>query len=189
MFRMVTGETKNFVSKGGKRQTRRRKRRRKRSRQRGGMLPIDIIGDLGALMNKINVQLPKLQEHLTNTNNALQDGGKRKKKRKSRRGGAGEVDNESTNTDEEDDNEPTTPPEETQETQENPSEEPETCTGFSKMFGFCQTKDVKAEKQRMKECIAKCAPPQKTEEKQLGGKIKKSKKKRKRKNKSYKKRH
>lgn len=142
------------------------------SRQKGGMDQLGNTNVIEKAYSNMHDVIPRLKSALHDitqyANSSVQtlSGGKRKKKRrKSRRGGAGEVDNEET-----------TPP--------------ETCTGISKMFGFCETKDAKEEKQRMKKCIADCAPPPKTKENQTGGKVKKSKKKRKkRKNKSYKKRH
>lgn len=193
------------VSEGGKRQT----RRKRQSRQRGGMPSNEMLSGLTTLMNKINLQLPKLQGTLTMVNNRAQQTGGKRKKFLCKGGNSNDVSpknkpepqqmnpekdasfesNPETESKSESNNS-SQMAKLTEKNQENPSEEQETCGGFLEMFGFCQTKDVKAEKQRMKECIAKCAPPQKTEEKQSGGKIKKSKKKRKkRKNKSYKKRH
>ncbi len=203
LFRKVTGKVKDLVPKGGKRRTKRR-----RSRQRGGAETTEMLGGLTKVMEHINKLAPQLAGALGNVNahaDTLSQMGGKKRRKFSRKGGGDDVfpqdkpEAEDMNA-EKDANFVSNPQTEskpesqmenpTKETQENPSEEPEKCTGISKMFGFCQTKDVKAEKQRMKDCIAKCAPPQKTEEKQSGGKVKKSKKKRKkRKNKSYKKRH
>ena len=206
MFRNVSGKMRALVPKGGKRQT----RRKRRCRQRGGMDSTALLGGLNEVMNQINGQLPKLHQALGVVNaKAQQAGGKKRKKTVCKGGTPGEEDTQQANPEQAnpeqanpeqanmEDNQMVKPTSEkintaslSENKQENSNEEPETCTGFSKMFGLCKTKDVIAEKKRMKECIAKCAPPQKTEEKQSGGKVKKSKKKRKkRKNKSYKKRH
>ncbi len=197
--------------RGGKRRT----RRRKRSRQRGGAETTEMLGGVTKVMDHINKLAPQLKDALGRVNDHAvklsqpgQMGGK-KRRRYLRKGGDGndvfpqdkvgveQMDGEKNPGFE---SNPVSNPETeskpesqmakpTEETQENPSEEPETCSGFSKMVGLCETKDAIAKRKCKNDCIEKCTPQQKTQEKQSGGKVKKSKKKRKkRKNKSYKKR-